>query len=50
MLRIRFELKDEMTHGQWQVRECTGFTVEECVELYGLGKDCDYRILGVEEI
>lgn len=50
MLCIRFEFRDEMTRGQWQVREFTGFTVEECIELYGLGKDCDYRIISIEEI
>jgi hypothetical protein len=24
--------------------------VKECIEWYGLGKDCEYRILEVEEL
>lgn len=49
-LRITFEYRDEHTHGDWSRQQCELPSIEDCIELYGLGRDCDYRILGVEEI
>ena len=50
MLRIKFEYRDEYTNGQWRTQECVMSSVEECKRLYGLGVDCEYRIISVEEI
>lgn len=50
MLHIKFEYKDELSHGKWNKQECTVSSLEECIKIYGLGIDCEYRILSVEEI
>ena len=49
MLKIKFEYCDEMSRGEWREQECIVSSVEECKRIYGLGIDCDYRIISVEE-
>jgi hypothetical protein len=48
--RIIFEYKDKYTHGKWNRQECTVSSVEECKRIYGLGVDCEYRIISVEDV
>ncbi len=50
MLRIVFEYMDAYSHGKWNRQECVMSSVRECIKLYGLGVDCDYRIISVEEV
>lgn len=50
MLRIKFEYKDEWSRGKWNQQECTVSSVEECKRIYGLGVDCEYRIISIEKI
>ena len=50
MLRIEFEYRDSYTNGRWNKQECIMESVAECKEFYGLGIDCEYRILKVEEV
>ena len=50
MLEIEFEYKDRYTNGQWNRQSCIMESVERCKEWYGLGKDCEYRILSVKEV
>lgn len=50
MVRIEFEYKDRYTNGNWSKQECVMKSVKECKEFYGLGIDCEYRILRVEEV
>lgn len=47
MLYIEFEYKDKLSHGKWNKQSCFCTSVEECIEWYGLGKDCEYHILKV---
>lgn len=49
MLHIEFEYADELSNWEWRKQECHVSSVEECKRLYGLGVDCDYRILKIEE-
>ena len=49
MKHIVFEYKDRYTNGEWRKQECVLESVQECKEIYGLGIDCEYRILKVEE-
>ena len=49
-VHIKFEYKDELSHGKWNKQECTVSSLKECIKIYGLGIDCEYRILSVEEI
>lgn len=50
MLRIVFKYRDELSNWEWRQQSCTVSSVNECIKLYGLGKDCDYEIVSVEEI
>lgn len=50
MLKIKFEYKDNFTNGKWSKQECVVSSVEECKKIYGLGVDCEYRIISVEEV
>lgn len=50
MLKIKFRYKDDYTHGEWREQECVVRSVQECKELYGLGIDCEYEIISIEEI
>lgn len=50
MLAIRFKYADEMSGWKWREQSCVVESVKECKELYGLGVDCEYEILSVEEI
>ena len=50
MLRIVFEYCDQYSYPKWNRQECTVSSVEECKRIYGLGVDCEYRIISVEKI
>ena len=50
MLHIVFEYADAMSNGEWRRQECVVSSVKKCKELYGLGVDCSYRIVSVEEV
>lgn len=50
MLEITFEYRDQYTNGKWNTQTCTVSSIEECKRIYGLGVDCEYRIVSVEEV
>lgn len=50
MLKITFEYKDKYTHDKWNKQSCVVSSLKECIETYGLGKDCEYHILSVKEV
>ena len=50
MVHVVFEYADAMSNWEWRKQECEVSSVEECIKLYGLGVDCDYRIISVEEV
>lgn len=50
MYKITFEYRDEMSNWQWRRQSCVMSSVEECKKVYGLGVDCEYRIIEVEQI
>ena len=50
MLRIVFEYRDEYSHGKWNRQECYVSSIRECIKIYGLGVDCEYHIISVEEV
>ena len=50
MVHIKFEYRDAWTDGKWNKQECIVSDVNECIKIYGLGKDCEYRIISVEEV
>lgn len=50
MLKISFEYKDQYTNGEWSKQTCVMESVKECIEFYGLGVDCEYRITNIEEV
>lgn len=50
MLKITFEYMDEMSRGKWNIQTCICSSVKQCIEWYGLGIDCDYKIIKVETL
>lgn len=50
MLRITFKYADAMSNWEWRTQSCTVESVEECIRIYGLGTDCEYEIISVEEV
>jgi len=53
---IKFQYCDMYSHGKWNSQSCilsaySKYDAEKkCKEIYGLGVDCDYKILSVEEV
>lgn len=50
MFKIKFKYRDKYSNWEWREQECKMSSVEECIRIYGLGKDCDYEIISVEKI
>lgn len=50
MLHIKFRYMDNYSMGEWCEQECYMRSVEECKRMYGLGVDCIYEIISVEEV
>lgn len=50
MKRIKFKYRDEMSRGNWREQQCIVESVRECIKLYGLGVDCEYQIISVEDV
>ena len=50
MKHIVFEYRDELSHGKWRRQECFVQSLKECIEIYGLGIDCEYRIISIKEV
>ena len=50
MVRIKFKYRDQYTNGNWSEQECIVSSVQQCKELYGLGIDCEYQIISIEEL
>lgn len=46
---IKFKYKDAYSNGMWKEQECEVRDLQECKEIYGLGIDCEYKILEVKE-
>lgn len=49
MKKIKFQYRDEYTHGEWREQQCVVRSVEECIRIYGLN-ECEYKIISVEEV
>lgn len=50
MVKVKFKYADERSGWKWREQECIVHSVNECKRIYGLGIDCKYRILSVEEV
>lgn len=50
MFEITFEYRDEMSDWQWRRQSCIMSSVAECKKIYGLGVDCDYRIISIKKV
>ncbi len=50
MLKIEFEYRDKYTNGRWNKQSCVVSSVAECKRLYGLGVDCEYKIISIEKV
>lgn len=50
MVEVIFMYRDALSNWEWRKQRCCVSSVSECIKIYGLGIDCDYRILSVREI
>ena len=50
MLKIKFQYRDDYSNGKWNEQECIVSSIQECKRIYGLGVDCEYRLVSVEEV
>lgn len=56
MYKIMFEYADSLSNWEWRKQECQLFALDKqyavmkCKRIYGLGVDCEYRILEVKEV
>lgn len=50
MLHIVFEYRDIYCYPNWNTQECIVSSVAECKRIYGLGVDCEYRFILIEEV
>jgi hypothetical protein len=50
MVKVKFEYRDDYSNGKWNEQECVVSSIEECKRIYGLGVDCEYRIISVEVV
>jgi len=49
MVKVKFKYRDALSNGQWNEQRCVVSSVQECINIYGLGIDCEYEIISVEE-
>ena len=50
MLRITFEYRDEHAENRWSRQTGDFPSLQECIDWYGLGIDCEYRIVSIGEV
>lgn len=50
MVKITFLYADAMSGWMWKKQTCVVSSLQECKRIYGLGVDCDYRIISIEEV
>ena len=54
--QVKFRYADAYSNWSWRNQQCSVYARDQyearlkCIELYGLGTDCDYEILSVTEI
>ena len=49
MYNIKFKYRDKLSNWEWREQSCTVSSVDECKRIYGLGIDCDYKILSFHQ-
>ena len=49
MVKVTFKYRDALSNGKWNEQSCVVSSVQECINIYGLGIDCEYEIISVEE-
>ena len=50
MVKVKFEYRDDYSRGEWRQQECVVNSEKKKKKIYGLGIDCEYRIISVEEV
>ena len=50
MLHIKFRYADYLSNWEWREQECDVSSIDECKRIYGLGIDCKYEIISIEEV
>ena len=50
MVEVKFRYCDAMSNWEWREQKCIVSSVNEAIRIYGLGVDCEYEIISVQEI
>lgn len=50
MVKVEFEFRDEYSNGRWIKNKGIYEDLRQCYELNGLGVDCEYKIISIEEV
>lgn len=50
MVKVEFEFRDEYSNGRWIKNTGIYEDLRQCYEINGLGIDCEYRIISVQEV
>lgn len=50
MIQVTFKYKDAYTHDEWNEQSCIVESVSQAIKIYGLGIDCEYKIISVIQV
>lgn len=50
MVEVVFKYRDAVSRGEWREQSGTYDSVEECIEMNGLGDDCEFKIISVTPV
>ena len=50
MLKVTFEYCDAYSDGEYKEQVCVVSKLQDAIDFYGLGFDCDYNILSIERV
>lgn len=50
MVEVTFRYCDAMSNWEWREQRCVVSSVREAIRIYGLGVDCQYEIVSVQEV
>ena len=50
MVKVDFEYRDALSGDKWNKQSCVVSSEQECIRIYGLGVDCEYRITEVTDL
>ena len=50
MYKITFKYRDKYSYPNWNTQHCEVASLQDCINFYGLGEDCEYEIIEVKKV